>query len=108
MDAPLNPAVATIMAYARGEQAEPAIIRSVTDLCAVRRYLLDPGAQSTFPRVAQANEFWRSVVNFWEDICLIHDLESPDWLDRRHPAPLAMSMINSYNLPTNDEQEDPQ
>ncbi len=106
MDPIINPAVATIMTYARGATlAKPIEIRSAADLCAVRRYLAEPSARSTFPRVANASDTWRQIVTFWDDICLIHDLEAPDWPARHSPAPQAMAMIKTYQ-PQDENNED--
>lgn len=97
MDQTINHALATVIAYSKGQsEANPATIQTVADLCAIRRYLISPMARSTFPRVATANEFWRNVVNFWDDICVLHDLEAPDWMFENSAAPQTMEMIHNY------------
>ena len=108
MDQTINHALATVIAYSKGQtEAQPANMQTVADLCAIRRYLMSPAARSTFPRVANASPFWQNIVNFWDDICVLHDLEAPDWMFENSDAPQTMDMIQSYQ-PKETEDEQPE
>lgn len=55
-----------------------------------------PELRSCLPRVAVLSREWAEVVNFWDDLCMLQDLEDPDWRERAGRAPQAQAMLNHF------------
>ncbi len=91
-------AAETIFTYATGQDAlsdhGQDVPRTLEDFRRCR-VLLDqcPELRSCLPRVARLSPAWAEFVSFWDDICLLHDLEHPAWRDDAGKAPKADEMI---------------
>lgn len=61
------------------------------------RLLLEqcPELRGRLPRVAHLSKTWAEFIGFWDDICLLQDLEDPNWREAAGPAPQANAMITS-------------
>lgn len=61
------------------------------------RLLLEqcPELRARLPRVAHLSQTWAEFIGFWDDICLLQDLEDPNWREAAGPAPQANAMITS-------------
>jgi hypothetical protein len=59
------------------------------------RLLLEqcPELRSCLPRVANASREWAEIVNFWDDICVLQDVEDPSWREHAGKAPQARAML---------------
>ena len=59
------------------------------------RLLLEqcPELRKRLPRVAHLSKVWAEIVSFWDDICLLQDLENPTWQSKAGRAPQAAAML---------------
>lgn len=55
-----------------------------------------PELRSCLPRVAHLSREWSEIVNFWDDLCLLQDVEDPDWRERAGRAPQAKAMLDQF------------
>lgn len=95
----------TIFTYCTGVDAlngrDPDVPRTLDDLRRCRIMLeLVPELRSCLPRVANLSRQWAEVVNFWDDLCLLQDVEDPDWLTTAGRAPETIAMLNKFLDPT--------
>lgn len=69
------------------------------------RLLLDscPELRSCLPRVAHLSRTWAELVSFWDDLCMIHDLEDPEWRTAAGKAPKTRKMLIFIIERTNPE-----
>jgi len=61
------------------------------------RLLLEqcPELRSCLPRVAAVSPEWAEIVNFWDDICVLQDLEDPTWREQPGKAIEASKMLKN-------------
>jgi hypothetical protein len=90
----------TLLSYCTGRymmQGEPYTHPKSIDEFSQCRLLLEvmPNLKSCLPRVASASLEWSEFVLFWDDLCIIHDLENPDWRISANPTPKTVKMLNS-------------
>ena len=57
-----------------------------------------PELRSCLPRVAHLSREWAEIVNFWDDLCLLQDVEAPDWREHSGPwrAPQTKAMLDQF------------
>lgn|GEM_PF-3820386 len=69
------------------------------DVAALRRCRLvlleHPDLAVALPRMGALGRPWAQIASFWDDLCLLHDLESPDWPLLLEPAPQTGAMLAS-------------
>lgn len=92
--------VKTIIAYATDTQIidEPdeRYPTTVAEFVACRHLLQElPELQSCLPRVAHSSPAWGELVSFWDDLCLVHECESPDWREEDIPTPQTEEMLHN-------------
>lgn len=92
------PSVETIFTYCTGVDAlsdhgerHP---ETLEDLRRCRLlFELCPELRSCLPRVANLSQVWADFVSFWDDLCMIHDFEDPDWRTAAGKAPKTKKMM---------------
>lgn len=94
-------AAETIFTYCTGENAlsdhGEDLPRTMEDLRRCRLlFELVPELRSCLPRVGHLSREWAEIVNFWDDLCMLQDLEDPDWREAAGKAPQAQAMLNSF------------
>lgn len=96
------PASNAVFTYCSGEDAmdgqEDRPPRTVADLRRIRLLLeAVPDLKSCLPRVANLSREWAELVSFWDDICMMHDLEDPHWRKALSAAPETRKMLDMMN-----------
>lgn len=95
------PAAETIFTYCTGENAlsdhGEDLPRTMEDLRRCRlMFEMAPELRSCLPRVGHLSREWAEIVNFCEDLCLLQDVEDPDWREAAGKAPQAQAMLNQF------------
>lgn len=68
-------------------------IKDVADLCCVRKLLdKNPDLARKFVRMANVSRGWLEIVNFWDDLCFVHDMDG-----RKEKSKHAQSMLDSLH-----------
>lgn len=62
-----------------------------------------PELRSCLPRVAHLSSTWAEFVSFWQDLCLLQDLEDPDWRLAAGKATKTLMMLRNIIARTNTE-----
>lgn len=55
-----------------------------------------PELRSCLPRVGHLSRQWAEIVSFWDDLCMMQDLEDPEWREAASSAPQAQAMLNHF------------
>lgn len=85
---PSCPPVWTILAYCTAVECTPPpkdVAPETIEEFRSCRLLLEhfPEARGNFRRLTYLSQRWADLVSFWDDLCMIQDLEQPDWRDWR-------------------------
>jgi len=79
--------------HSNAEEKPPA------DLKALRRcrLLLEqcPEMQPKLRRLAHLSRAWAEIISFWDDLCMLQELEDPDWRIVASKAPKTTLMLNT-------------
>lgn len=74
-------------------EADERVVEDVDDLVCLRNtFDKYPEAAKNFSRMARISEQWAEIVNFWDDLCFVHDIDDPQ---RKGKSRSAASMLNS-------------
>lgn len=93
------PASNTLYDYALADLTSdvPAYPRNAEDLRRCRLLLEKvPALQANLQRVAKAGLEWAQFVSFWNDLCLVQDIESPNWRKAVKADKNTNMMIDSF------------
>lgn len=55
-----------------------------------------PELRANFARVAHLGRQWSEIVNFWDDLCLLQDVEDPNWRETASRARQTQKMLNTF------------
>lgn len=89
-------ATLTILKYCDGQNdvisaEDETHIKDVEDLFCVRKMLDQrPDLARKFVRMANVSRGWVEIVNFWDDLCFVHDMDG-----RQKKSKHAQSMLDS-------------
>lgn len=95
------PAAETIFTYTTGTDAlsdhGEGVISNMEDLRRCRLLLeMCPELRPCLSRVAHLSRQWAEIVNFWDDLCLLQDIEDPEWREHAGRAKQAQRMLNGF------------
>lgn len=93
------PASNTLYDYAVADLTPdlPAHPRNAEDLRRCRLLLEKvPTLKANLQRVAKAGPEWAQFASFWDDLCLVQDIESPRWRKGVKADKNTNMMINSF------------
>lgn len=95
------PAVETIFTYCTGIDAlsdhGEGMLSTLEDLRKCRLMLeMCPELRSCLPRVGHLSRQWAEIVNFWDDLCLLQDIEDPDWREQAGAAGQTQKMLDTF------------
>lgn len=75
----------------------PAYPRTAEDLRRCRLLLEKaPALKENLQRVAKAGPEWAQFASFWDDLCLVQDIESPNWRKAVRADKNTNMMIDSF------------
>lgn len=78
------------------------IPRTLEDLRRCRLLLEQcPGMKSKLHRVGHLSKQWAEIISFWDDLCMVQELEDPDWRDKAGKAPKTTLMLKTIIERTN-------
>lgn len=94
-------AVETIFTYCTGtdalSDAGEGLPLTVEDLRRCRLlFEMVPELRSCLPRVGHLGREWAEIVSFWDDLCLLQEIEDPDWQQGAGSAPQTQKMLDSF------------
>ncbi len=94
-------AAETIFTYCTGEDVlsdhGEDLPRTLEDLRRCRLLFENcPELRSCLPRVGHLSSEWAEIVSFWDDLCMLQDLEDPEWRVAASKASQTQAMLNSF------------
>lgn len=76
--------------------------RTLEDLRRCRLLLEQcPEMENKLHRVGHLSKAWAEIISFWGDLCMLQDLEDPDWRVKAGKAPKTKLMLNTIIERTN-------
>lgn len=69
---------------------------TIAELRSCRLMLEDlPHLRPKLNRMAHVNKYWLELVNFWDDLCFIHEIDDDNWRAECGKAKNAQHMLNN-------------
>lgn len=106
---PVSPEALTILSCITGVSLEPipsiAAPKTIEQFRSCRMVLeFFPESNHRFKLMANISQQWADLISFWDDLCVMQDLEQPDWRDwQGNPckSPKTKLMLNTIVNRTN-------